>query len=285
MSLETAVNIADLNPANPGSGDPKSQGDDHLRTIKAVLRGAFAGLTGAVVVTGTDGGAADAYTLTPTTPLAAYGNRMLMYFSPTANNTGAATMNVSSLGVKSIKAVDGTALTLGDLIVGALYTAIYTGTEWRLTSITKNFVLQQAFAAAGFPGQAGNAGKVLMTDGAIVFWGSLDLRGAPTGSKGNSGTTAQVIAYADGEGQTLTSTGAFTLSATGFPANRIAGIVLRLVNGGANGFSTTGINWIKSDGSYTTSFSSAGITLQAAGTDQLALWSYGDGVVYGKAVR
>lgn len=285
MALETALQIADLVKTNPGSGDPKSQGDDHIRLIKAVLQNAFAGLSGAVIVTGTDGGAANAYTLTPTNPLVAYGNRMLMYFSPTANNTGACTMNISGLGTKAIKAVDGSALALGDLIVGYLYTAVYNGTEWRLTSITRNYVLQLAFAASGFPGQAGNAGKVLSTDGTNVAWTSMDLRGGPIFSKGNSGTTAQVINFTDGEGQTLTSTGTFSLSATGFPASRISGVILRLINGGANGFSSTGINWIKSDGSFTTTFSSAGITLQSAGTDLILLLSYGDGTVYGKVAR
>lgn len=285
MSLETTVHISDLVKTNPGSGDPKSQGDDHIRNIKTVLQNAFAGIAGAVLVTGTDGGAADVYTLTSSTPLVGYGNRMLMYFSPVANNTGPCTMNVSGLGAKAIKTVDGSALTLGDLIVGQLYTAQYNGTEWRLTSITKNYVLQLAFAAAGFPGQSGNAGKVLVTDGTNVSWASMDLRGGPVFSKGNSGTTAQVISYTDGEGQTLTSTGTFSMSATGFPASRITGVMLRLINGGANGFSTTGINWIKSDGSFTTNFASSGITLQAAGTDLILLLSYGDGPIYGKVAR
>lgn len=285
MSLETAVNIADLVKTNPGSGDPKSQGDDHIRGLKTVLQNAFAGFTGAVIVTGTDGGAADAYTLTPSNALPAYGNRMVAIFAPTANNTGAATLNISGLGTKAIKTVTGAALGLGDLIVGYVYPVVYNGTEFRMMSITKNYVDQLAFAASGLPGQAGNAGKVLVTDGTGVSWISMDLRGAPVFSKGNSGITAQVVAYTDGEGQTLTSTGAFSLSATGFPAGRISAVVLRLINGGANGFSTTGINWIKSDGSFTTTFSAAGITLQAAGTDLVLLLSYGDGTVYGKVAR
>jgi hypothetical protein len=285
MALETAVNIADLVKTNPGAGDPKSQGDDHIRNLKTVLQNAFAGFTGSVFVTGTDGGAADVYTLTPANALPAYGNRMLIAFSPTVNGTGPATINISGLGAKAIKSVTGAAMTLGDLIVGQLYLAMYNGTEFRLTSMTKNYIDQLAFAAAGFPNQAGNAGKALVTDGTNPAWISMDLRGGPVFSKGNSGTTAQVVTYTDGEGQTLTSTGTFSLSATGFPASRISGVILRLINGGANGFSTSGINWIKSDGSLTTAFSSAGVTLQASGTDLILLLSYGDGTVYAKAAR
>jgi hypothetical protein len=45
MSLETATYLADLQPANPPSTDPISQGDDHLRLIKQVLQNQFQGAT------------------------------------------------------------------------------------------------------------------------------------------------------------------------------------------------------------------------------------------------
>lgn len=45
MSLESGGFIKDLVTTNPEGTDPKSQGDDHLRLIKAVLKGQFAGLT------------------------------------------------------------------------------------------------------------------------------------------------------------------------------------------------------------------------------------------------
>lgn len=285
MGLETVTYVANLNKVNPTSADPKSQGDDHLRNLKTAVQNTIAGYTGAVAVTGTDGGAANLYTLTPYNPLPDYGNRMLAVFSPTVNNTGPCTLNISGLGAKTLKTVFGTPLALGDLIVGQIYIAIYTGIEFRLAAMTKNYIDQLAFAAAGFPNQASNAGKALVTDGTNPAWISMDLRGGPVFSKGNSGTTAQVVTYTDGEGQTLTSTGTFSLSATGFPAGRISGTILRLINGGANGFSTTGLTWIKSDGSFTTTFSSSGVTLQAAGTDLILLLSYGDGTVYAKAAR
>lgn len=45
MSLEAASWIKDLVSSNPEGTDPKSQGDDHLRMIKAVLKGQFSGMT------------------------------------------------------------------------------------------------------------------------------------------------------------------------------------------------------------------------------------------------
>lgn len=41
MPLENATSISGLNPAWPLGSDPKSQGDDHLRLLKAVLQKTF----------------------------------------------------------------------------------------------------------------------------------------------------------------------------------------------------------------------------------------------------
>jgi microcystin-dependent protein len=47
MSLESTTTIAGLVAANPTAGDPFSQGDDHLRLIKTVLKAAFPGAAAA----------------------------------------------------------------------------------------------------------------------------------------------------------------------------------------------------------------------------------------------
>lgn len=52
MSLETGNYIKDLLDTNPEGTDPKSQGDDHLRLIKHVLKTQFAGLTQGVGIAG-----------------------------------------------------------------------------------------------------------------------------------------------------------------------------------------------------------------------------------------
>lgn len=46
MGLESASYLDDLDSANPTSGDPRSEGDDHFRQIKAVLKSTFPGLVG-----------------------------------------------------------------------------------------------------------------------------------------------------------------------------------------------------------------------------------------------
>lgn len=55
MGLETGTYISDLNSSNPvGASDPKSQGDDHLRLIKATLLATFPNITGALSSTHTE---------------------------------------------------------------------------------------------------------------------------------------------------------------------------------------------------------------------------------------
>ncbi len=172
MGLETVDYVADLVVTNPTASDPKSQGDDHIRNLKEAMLQSFTGFPGAILVTGTDGGSANTYTLTPTTALPSYGTKMIAVFAPNATNTGAATLNISGLGAKNIKDVIGNALTSGDLVSGSIYAAFYNGTEFRLLSITKNYIDQLAFGTA-FPSQTGNADKVPTTDGTNVSWTAL----------------------------------------------------------------------------------------------------------------
>jgi hypothetical protein len=51
MGLEVATYINGLVVTNPTSLDPKSQGDDHLRLVKSVLKNTFPNIDGAVLVT------------------------------------------------------------------------------------------------------------------------------------------------------------------------------------------------------------------------------------------
>lgn len=87
---------------------------------------------------GTAGGTADALTLTPTVPLAAYatGGRFAFLTGASANTTSTPTVNVSGLGAKTIVRRDGTALTAGDLPASTLIEIRYDGTNFRLPSIT-----------------------------------------------------------------------------------------------------------------------------------------------------
>jgi len=51
MALETATYINGLVSTNPTSGDPVSEGDDHLRLLKSTIKASFPNVTGAVTAT------------------------------------------------------------------------------------------------------------------------------------------------------------------------------------------------------------------------------------------
>ena len=172
MGLETVDYIGDLVITNPTATDPKSQGDDHFRNMKEAVKECFAGFAGAICVCGTDGGAVNAYTITPTTALLAYGTNMVAIFTPTITNTGAATLNISGIAAKDLKSVSGAALTSGDLVAGNVYVAIYNATNFRLIAPTKNYIDQLSFSTT-LPAQSGNSGKFLTTDGTNASWSEL----------------------------------------------------------------------------------------------------------------
>lgn len=207
MGLEAATNVGDLVTTNPATSDDISAGDDHIRLTKTALRQSFAGFAGAVIVTGTDGGSANTYTLTPTTALLAYGTKMVAVFAPAATNTSASTLNISGLGTKSVKSSTGSALTSGDLVSGSVYAAIYNGTEFRLVSPTQNYIEQLSFSSE-LPAQAGNSGKFLTTDGTNASWASVGSvsRRAITGT--------ETVISSDKGGLVDATSGTFTLSLT-----------------------------------------------------------------------
>jgi uncharacterized membrane protein YgcG len=206
MTVESSPQYpADLNEAYPGANDSRVEGDDHIRNTKTALKNAMPGYSGALAVTATDSGSANAYILTPSRTLPSYTLGTLFVFKALNANTGACTVNVSGLGVKSIKTISGADPSAGDVfgevilrydgtnmvIVGGSGFLSKTGTQTVAGDInfttgptvptasagTSNsraashaFVAATAFAAA-LPAQAGNSGKVVTTDGTNASWG------------------------------------------------------------------------------------------------------------------
>lgn len=83
------------------------------------------------------GGSADAYTLTPNATWAAYAAGMTFTFE--ANHTSTTTtptLNVSGLGAKTITNQEGTALTIGDIVSGGIYTVTYDSGEGKFKLIS-----------------------------------------------------------------------------------------------------------------------------------------------------
>jgi hypothetical protein len=136
MSLETGSYINDLVVTNPTSTDPKSQGDDHFRLIKTVLKNTFAGFAGLVVATGPEaqGATVNDYVVTVSPAPAAYTPNFFLAFKATHTNAGAATIAVNALAAKTLKGVDGTVVEAGDIELGGVVVAWYDGTDFFLVS-------------------------------------------------------------------------------------------------------------------------------------------------------
>jgi hypothetical protein len=102
----------------------------------------------------------------------------------------------------------------------------------------------------------------------------------------NSGDVAS-LNYGDGLYQRWAPTGTKTLSITTWPpTGNLGQLLIEGINLGAATITWPTINWIKTDGTMTTTFSSSGVTLQSSGTDFVLLWTRDAGTtIYGKVVR
>ena len=55
MSLESASWVTQLNTSNPTATDPVSEGDDHLRMVKTVLKNSFPSTSTAAIIPNVSG--------------------------------------------------------------------------------------------------------------------------------------------------------------------------------------------------------------------------------------
>ena len=96
----------------------------------------------------TVGGTADAITLTPSPAITAYAAGQRFVFIASGANTGATTVNVNSVGSRSITKNGTTALAAGDIPSGALVSIIYDGTRFQLHERITNTSLLAALGSA-----------------------------------------------------------------------------------------------------------------------------------------
>lgn len=80
-----------------------------------------------------DTGSANAIAIAPSPAITAYAAYQEFTFKAAATNTGATTINVNSLGTKNIF-YNGAALVGGEIVSGVIYTVVYDGTQFNLTS-------------------------------------------------------------------------------------------------------------------------------------------------------
>ncbi len=102
-----------------------------------------------------DTGAADAYIITPIPAAAAYTAGQVFSFKATNVNTTTSTLNVSGLGVKTIKKAGGaTNLVAGDIAAGMIVIVEYDGTNFVMLNPVANTV---SLTAGAYPAGDGSA--------------------------------------------------------------------------------------------------------------------------------
>lgn len=99
--------------------------------------------------------------------------------------------------------------------------------------------------------------------------------------------TTSTLDYQNGSVQRWAPSGTVTLAIANWPPSGGLGeLLIEGVNLGAASITWPTINWIKSDGSMTTTFASNGVTLRTSGIDFVMLWTRDGGTtVYGKVIR
>lgn len=133
-----------------------------------------------------------------------------------------------------------------------------------------------------------NATTIVGTDGVASRLMLKDI-GSVYLDKGTVGTGTVTFDYSSGACQRLQVSGALTVALSNFPPSGNLGVMqLELVNGGSATVTMPAINWVKLDGTFTTSISTyltnvSRNTLQTTGTDFIMIWSRDAGTtVYGK---
>ena len=135
MPIESATTINQLDAANPGSNDLKSEGDNHIRLLKSTIKATFPNITGAVTATHTE-------------------------LNTIANKA-------SKTGDTYIGAQDFT----GATTTVATQVATDNTTKAASTAMVQSAILASSGITAQLPAQSGNSGKFLTTNGSTASWG------------------------------------------------------------------------------------------------------------------
>lgn len=214
MALETGTYISDLVSTNPTSTDPKSQGDGHIRLVKSTVKATFPNVTGAVTATQAELNIIDGLT-SSTAEL-----NILDGVTSTAaelNILDGATLTVTELNyVDGVTSAIQTQIDSLNTLKAPLASPALTGVPTAPTAATgtatdqlatTSFVASTGLVSA-LPGQLGNAGKQIVTDGTTATWGT--------------NINATVMSFADGSDPTKKSS--FLLSGITAGQNRVVTI-------------------------------------------------------------
>jgi hypothetical protein len=150
-ALETAFDkLPAPNVGSPGFTVPVTVGDAVLPGQACTAAQAVAG----GLMFANDTGAANAYVVTLAVAPAAYTSGMMVSFKASNANTGASTINVNGLGIKTLYRSTGAACLSGDIALNQVVTAVYNGTSFQATT---SFATQLAASETACSGSATTA--------------------------------------------------------------------------------------------------------------------------------
>lgn len=129
----TASSNSTVGSINFAEGQNPSTVNDSARALMADVAAFRDLIGGAKTTSGTD-----TVTLTSGCSITAYAAGLFFIFKAGGTNTGAATLNVDSLGTKALE-LNGSALAAGDITSGKYYLAVYDGTAFQITRLSQTF--------------------------------------------------------------------------------------------------------------------------------------------------
>lgn len=184
----------------------------------------------------------DAYAITPSPAITAYVAGQFFTFKAGTLNTGAATLNVSGLGAKTIKKDVSSDLVTGDILANQVVEVIYDGTNMQLVSRSStltplNPTVQVVTATGTYTAPAGLKYALVELVGGGGGGGSLQSTSRVGGGGGGGGYARKILSAATiGVSQSVTI-GAGGASATSAGGTTSFGALLSATGGalGANG--------------------------------------------------
>lgn len=131
----TVKGIAKMSVAPASATNPIAVGDNDTRVPTANEKTILTALLTSVDWYAATSSGTDAYAITVSPAIGAYATGQRFRFKADVANTGAATLNVSGLGAKTLKKTDGTSdLATGDILAGSIVEVVYDGTNFQVIS-------------------------------------------------------------------------------------------------------------------------------------------------------
>ena len=181
-------------------------------------------------------------TATASLGMSAYVTGQRFFFVGPATNTGACTLNINAIGIKSITKSGTTALVAGDIVSGAIVQVVYDGTEFQLLNpptLPSGVITMWSGSIASIPGGwylcDGTNGTPNLRDRFIVGAGSTYAVAATGGS-------ADAVVVSHTHTATVTDPGHNHSIARGVGAAGAGGDALLVGSGLNSGISVTSIS-------------------------------------------